>query len=256
MPLLPVSYAGRLAARDRPAGRSPQMLQTWDRLLFLHWKWPTEVIQSLLPRGLWVDTFEEEAYLGVVPFFMRDVRFRGLPAFPWISNFLETNLRTYVRDEHGTPGVWFFTLDANQPLAVWWARRFFHLNYKHARISAQSNAAEATNYSVQRRDPSTPGISQFSYQPVGTNRLAAPGSLEFFLIERYVLFTRNARSTQLQLGRVHHQPYPLRDVNLSAWDDQILRWHQFDSKLRTPDHAVMSPGVTVEVFGLEPVPPH
>ena len=230
------------------------MFHRWENLLFLHWKWSAEEIQSLLPRGLWVDSFAGSAYLGVVPFFMRDIRFCGFPAVPWISDFLETNLRTYVRDKHGTPGVWFFTLDANQPLVVWWARRFFHLNYIHSRMSARLNGAEILDYSLARADSESSGTSRFSYQPTGNDRLAAPGSLEFFLIERYVLFAWNAQTNLLQSGRVHHQPYLLQDVSLTAWDDQVLRWSSFDAKSRPPDHAVMSPGVEVEVFGLEPVP--
>lgn len=100
------------------------MYQRWRDLLFLHWEYPVEQIQQTLPPGLRVDTYHGQAYLGIVPFFMCDIRPRFLPAVRGISHFLELNLRTYVYDEAGVPGVWFYSLDANQRLAVKVARRF------------------------------------------------------------------------------------------------------------------------------------
>ncbi len=114
----------RLAARIPPA-QKPVMHQRWTDLLFLHWEYPLEALQSTLPAGLFVDTFRGKAYLGIVPFFMRNIRPRFLPALPGISNFMEMNLRTYVHDRSGVPGVWFYSLEANQRLAVEVARRFF-----------------------------------------------------------------------------------------------------------------------------------
>ena len=99
--------AQRLAARELPAG-SPVMFQQWRDLLFLHWEYPATAIQVTLPEGLFVDTFGGKAYLGVVPFFMGNIRPRFLPAVPGISDFMEMNLRTYVHDRAGMPGVWFY----------------------------------------------------------------------------------------------------------------------------------------------------
>jgi len=110
------------------------MYQQWRDLLFLHWEYPAAAIQETLPEGLFVDTFGGTAYLGIVPFFMRNSRPRFLPAVPGLSNFMELNLRTYVYDRSGIPGVWFYSLDANQPLAVEIARRIFHLPYRHAKM--------------------------------------------------------------------------------------------------------------------------
>ena len=125
----------RLAACARPTGR-PVMYQQWSDLLFLHWEYSAAVIQATLPEGLFVDTFGGKAYLGVVPFFMRNIRPRFLPAVPGISDFMEMNLRTYVHNRAGIPGVWFYSLDANQWLAVKIARRFFHLPYEHAEMKS------------------------------------------------------------------------------------------------------------------------
>ncbi len=128
------------------------MFQQWRDLLFLHWEYSAAAIQATLPEGLFVDTFGGKAYLGVVPFFMRNIRPRFLPAVPGISDFMEMNLRTYLHDRAGVPGVWFYSLDANQWLAVKIARRFFHLPYEHARAKACVSEARWMNV---RRIPSS-----------------------------------------------------------------------------------------------------
>ncbi len=168
------------------------MYQSWRELLFLHWDFPAEQIQATLPPGLYVDTFDGKAWLGIVPFWMRDIHPRWFPTVPGISNFLELNLRTYVHDNRGNCGVWFYSLDANQSLAVWAARRFFHLNYQHAVMtSARDNATGWTGFSSQRRGASADLNCQFRYRSISTPRPAEPGSFEFFLVERYVLFARS-----------------------------------------------------------------
>ena len=108
------------------------MYQRWSHLLFLHWRWDPAAIQATLPDGLFVDTHENHAYLGVVPFWMDAVRPRFCPPVPGLSWFLELNLRTYVHAADGTPGVWFYSLDCNNPVAVHLARTLFSLPYKAA----------------------------------------------------------------------------------------------------------------------------
>jgi|RhiMetdeSRZDD1v2_1073273.scaffolds.fasta_scaffold530912_2 uncharacterized protein YqjF (DUF2071 family) len=242
----------RLAVRTRPPGRKPVMYQRWDDLLFLHWSYDPLVIQNSLPRGLTVDTFAGKAYIGIVPFFMRDVRPSFSPRLPGISDFLELNVRTYVFDEDGTPGVWFYSLDANQWLAVRAARRFFFLPYFDSKMKAEkANTTAEIRYLSHRRGTNEDLSSCFQYRPQGKARPAKPGTLEFFLIERYVLFAGSANHARPWSGRVHHQPYPLLDVEVSEWDDAVFELDGLMRPGRAADHVVMSPGVTVEVFGLQ-----
>ncbi len=124
--------------RTRPDA-SPVMYQSWRDLLFLHWEWDADDIQRSLPSGLRVDRHDGRCYLGVVPFKMRRVRPRFVPPMPGVSDFLELNFRTYAYDASGTPGVWFYSLDANQRLAVAVARRFFHLPYHWARMRVDAD---------------------------------------------------------------------------------------------------------------------
>ena len=228
------------------------MYQRWDDLLFLHWNYDPLAIQNTLPRGLTVDTFEGKAYIGIVPFFMRDVRPSFCPRLPGISDFLELNVRTYVYDDHGVPGVWFYSLDANQWLAVRAARRFIFLPYFDCKMKAEKTSRTAEiRYLSHRRGTNEDLSSRFQYRPQGDARLAKPGTLEFFLIERYILFAASASHAGPWSGRVHHQPYPLMNVEVTEWDDAALELDGLMRAGREADHAVMSPGVAVEVFGLQ-----
>jgi hypothetical protein len=237
----------RLAAARRP-DRSPVMHQSWRNLLFLHWRWNAEDIQVSLPPGLHVDLFDGSAWLGVVPFFMRCVRPRGLPAVPAISNFLELNVRTYVVDERGVPGVWFYSLDCNQPLAVAIARTCFHLPYRHARMKASEKDGSFT-YSSTLRSGGDPTIFQWTGQ--GVPDLSGIGTLEGFLIERYVLFAHDPLHDRLWEGHVAHAPYLIRPAVGTSNVDELLAAGGFDPEGRGPDHVVESPGVDVDIFNLQ-----
>ena len=240
----------RLKMRERPQGRTPVMYQKWRNLLFLHWEYDPQAIQRTLPEGLYVDTFEDKAYLGVVPFFMKDVRPRFFPAVPGLSNFQELNVRTYVHDSNGTPGVWFYSLDANQYIAVKTARFFFSLPYFYARMTAEFSLDDRGIFYSSYRYGADPDLKTFfKYRSTSDTSLAAPGTLEFFLIERYILFAHS--DYKLYSGRVWHSPYQLTAVDVGAWDENVLCLDGLSTAARAPDHRIMSPGVDVDIFRLE-----
>jgi uncharacterized protein len=245
----PPDEAQRVEVRAWPAG-SLVMHQQWCDLLFLHWEYPAAMLQATLPDGLFVDTFDGRAYLGVVPFFMRNIRPRFLPAVPGISDFMELNVRTYVHDRAGVPGVWFYSLDANQRLAVAIARRFFHLPYEHARMSATRAPGGVIRYEstrLHRGEMQRPCI--FEYAAGAELPAAASGTLEFFLVERYRLYSRAPDG--LRRGAVFHQPYPLCRAEVTACGDELLTLDGFPPAGRPPDHTILSRGVDVDIFSLE-----
>jgi len=243
MPVAP-TLESRLEVRKQPS-RSHVMLQRWEKLVFLHWRWDPAELQRTLPPGLYVDTFHGDAWLAIVPFYMRGIRPRFCPPVPSISHFLELNVRTYVHDEQGRPGVWFYSLDCNQALAVWTARTFFHLPYQHAIMRAETRDGWI-DYGCQRRDASSE--SRFRYRIANEPHAAEPGSLEFFLAERYLLFSRTPRG--IRCGQVHHAPYPLAETKLEAWDVNPLLQAGFVDPQRPPDHIIGSAGVDVRVYPL------
>jgi len=232
--------------------RGALMYQQWCDLLFLHWEYSAKDIQATLPEGLFVDTFGGKAYLGIVPFFMRGIRPRFLPTVPGISDFLEMNLRTYVVDRAGVPGVWFYSLDANQWLAVKIARLFFNLPYEHARMKSTRSPDGRIQYESKRLLPQGNDIvCAFDYAAGSDLPRPAYGSLEFFLVERYRLYS--STQTGLRRGKVAHEPYPLCHADVTRWDENLLRLNGFAPTGRRPDHIVMSRGVDVTIFPLERV---
>lgn len=240
------ALAQRLALREKPAV-FPVMRQRWADLLFLHWAVEPEMIQASLPKGLHVDTFEGRGWIGVVPFYMERIRPVFLPPVPWISWFLEMNVRTYVHDDQGNAGVWFYSLDCNQPLAVEIARRFFHLPYQHASMKASKHGT-AVRYHCQREGEDT--ITNYSYGAAGPMRTAQPGSLEFFLVERYLLFSTSPDGG-IHTGRVHHAPYTFSEATCDAWSAEPIRQAGFPLPQTDPVSALYSPGVEVSVYPLQ-----
>jgi uncharacterized protein len=253
---MPPTLDQRLAVRQRPPHQRVVMYQQWLDLLFLHWEWDHAAIQRTLPPGLTVDTFDGRAYVAIVPFFMCGIRPRFLPSVPGISWFMETNVRTYVYDEHGRPGVWFYSLEANQWLAVQLARRFFHLPYFYAAMHSPGmgwlglTPQRPTTYHLHRRGTPAETTSQYRYRLAAETRTAEPDSLEFFLAERYLLFT-TGRDGRLQSGQVYHTPYPLCASSLDTWDAHLLELSPLGNPHRPPDHIVGSPGVHVDIYPLQ-----
>lgn len=195
--------------RPWPMPASPWvMTQTWHDLLFAHWPVDVASLRAKIPAGFELDLFEGQAWLGVVPFRMTNVAPRGVPALPWVSAFPELNVRTYVR-VGGTPGVYFFSLDAANPLAVGVARALIHLPYYSASMQVESR--DGWIHYNSRRIPSSgnPAALSGRYRPTGDARAPLVGTLEYFLTERYCLFTvdRAFRAHRLD---IHHPPWPLQ----------------------------------------------
>jgi len=187
------------------------MTQTWTDLLFMHWPISAQVLRDLIPSSLEVDTFDGDAWIGVVPFGMNNVRFRGTPKFaPFNSNFLELNVRTYVRYK-GKSGVYFFSLDASHPIAVEVARASFKLPYYHARMTKKNLADETVAYRSVRVDSrGGEAVFEATYRAIGQAFFAAPGTLENWLTERYCLFSSDSRSDEVFIGEVHHAQWSLQ----------------------------------------------
>ena len=252
MSAIPTLKNRQLACR-RPAG-PPVMYQSWADLAFLHWEIDPALIESTLPPSVSVDTFEGRAYVGLVPFYMQNIRLRGLPKVPGTVNFLEMNVRTYVYDRSGTPGVWFYSLDANNPLACIVAQRRFHLPYYPAKISAPRHGDEIHYQCLPRRGTSE-HRSTIHYSGTGNDVSGTPGTIEYFLAERYRLFAWQPKREQLLVGSVAHPPYRLETAKVSQCKAGAMKWCGFEIDDRPPDFAHFSSGLDVEVFALKSVEP-
>jgi uncharacterized protein YqjF (DUF2071 family) len=183
------------------------MTQTWHDLLFAHWPVDAGRLALKIPAGLELDLFDGTAWVGIVPFHMTNVAPRSVPALPWVSAFPELNVRTYVT-YGGKAGVYFFSLDAGNPVAVGVARWMFHLPYFLASMSVEARAGEI-DYS-SRRTGENAADARFiaTYRPIGATFQAAEGTLDYFLTERYCLYTTD--SGRILRLNIHHPPWPLQ----------------------------------------------
>lgn len=191
-----------------PPTTSWVMTQTWYDLLFAHWPFSVETLRRLVPSQLELDTYQGQAWLGVVPFGMLRVFPRGTFPVPWFSGFLELNVRTYVT-VGGKPGVYFFSLDAANPMAVQVARRWYHLPYYHAHMTLQPAGGWLYYRSYRTHRGAAPAEFEALYRPAGGVFAAEPGSLEAWLTERYSLYTVG-RQGEVYRGEIHHPRWPLQ----------------------------------------------
>ena len=232
------------------------MHQNWHHLLFLHWEVPAAELQSLLPLRLTVDTFEGKAFVGLVPFTLSGVRPVLVPPLPWISAFHEINVRTYVHLDGRDPGVWFFSLDASSAIAVAAARAAYSLPYFGADIDFREHAGALPSIELdsRRTDPrgTLPADAHLSYAPIeGPITAAAPGTLEHFLVERYILYSEDERR-QLHRARIHHQPYPLQRAEVSRCEETLI-WAAGIKRGELPAYRHYAREVNVKVYPLEKV---
>jgi uncharacterized protein len=193
----------------------------WHDLLFMHWPVPAPALRAAIPPALTLDTYEGTAWIGVVPFRMSSVRPRALPPLPWLSAFPELNVRTYVTIG-GKPGVWFFSLDATNRLAVRLARRLFHLPYYDARMTSK-RANDQVHYLSQRTHRGAPSAAfQGRYRAHGPVYHASPGTLDHWLTERYCLYAVD-RHGHLWRGEIHHARWPLQPAEAEVTVNTMTR---------------------------------
>ena len=187
------------------------MKQRWLDLLFAHWRVPAEALRDVVHPAVPIDEFDGSAWVGVTPFKVERLRARLTPPLPGVSSFLETNVRTYAT-VGGEPGIWFFSLDAENRSAVAAARRFYRLPYFIAEMSATA-AGERISYSTERRaEDGPPAALDLDYGPAGAAAVAEPGTLEHFLTERYCLYTVDDEGNLLR-GDIDHEAWRLQPAD-------------------------------------------
>lgn len=188
------------------------MAQTWEDLLFAHWPVPPASLRPLIPSGLPLDTFDGAAWLAITPFRITGLRLRGLPPLPGLSAFAELNVRTYVTLD-GKPGVFFFSLDAGQPLAVRAARWSYRLPYVDARFTIERRDGRIHYASTRTDGKAAPAAFSAEYGPIGDVALAARGTIAWWLTERYCLYAVDGRGG-LHRAEIHHAQWPLQPAEV------------------------------------------
>ena len=198
----------------------PVMRHRWERLTFVHWPFEPADVQRLLPDGLDIETYDGAAWVGLVPFHMR-VATPGGQRVPWVSNFCETNVRTYVRDHQGRSGIWFFSLDAARLGAVLAARTTpYRLPYFWASMRLGQRGAEVAYLSRRRWPGPLPATSRVR---IAVGAPIAPADVtaqEHFLTARWRLFS--VTGGRAVSARARHDPWPLHRARLRVLDDHLV----------------------------------
>lgn len=199
------------------------MTQRWHELLFAHWPIEPGKLRPLVPPLLPLDTYEGQCWVGIIPFHMSHVRPRWMPRIPNLSSFVELNVRTYVT-LHGIPGVYFFSLEASNPIAVAIARAMFHLPYFNA-VMRSDRVDDTVHYSSRRIHRGAPSAEfRAVYRPIAPVTYAQPGSLEQWLTERYCLYTV-VGNKGVYRGDIHHVQWPLQSAELKVTSDTMAISH-------------------------------
>ena len=218
----------------------PIMKQQWQELAYVHWRFDPSVVQALLPKGLEVDTFDGSAWVGLIPFSMRNISFPGTPAIPYLGSFPEVNVRTYVKKD-GIPGVWFFSLDVSRFLPALVARASYFLPYCWGSASHVVNSDSLVT-TVKRRWPSRASTRiQIS---IG-ERIESPDELAVFLSARWGLYSKGFGS-KIRYAPVDHETWILHAATLESLTDTLV----VAAGLPAPTgdaHVMYSPGVSVRI---------
>jgi uncharacterized protein YqjF (DUF2071 family) len=195
--------------RPWPLPKGPWVMgQTWQSLLFAHWRIEAELLRRYVPAQIPLDTFDGSAWIGVTPFIATGVRPRFAPPLPGVSRFPEINVRTYATID-GKPGIYFLSLDTPNPIVNEAARRTYRVPYFRSRIAASRDGDRVRWTSRRTQEDAPPASLELEYAPVGPVFNAAPDSFEFFAVERYCLYRLDERERVIRAD-IHHPPWPLR----------------------------------------------
>lgn len=241
--------------REIPRGHLPfpmperphSLVQEWRNLTFMHWEVEPEALSPHIPEGLEIDLFEGKAFVGTIPFMMKNVRPRMLPYLPGVSTFPEFNIRTYVK-KNGKPGVLFLTLDAQSRVTCWHAPRSYGLPYRYAKCSLK---VSSDNYSWKSRRTSDGVELEGECEIKGESREAEINSLEHFLFERYSLYTEH--KGKLHMAYTLHAPWSFREGTAKIIKNTLTESYDLGIDVLNPQYVHASEGVYVQTWPIEKV---
>ncbi|MCU1353273.1 MAG: hypothetical protein JWM05_2482 [Acidimicrobiales bacterium] len=190
----------------------------WATLTFLHWDYDPAEVQRLLPPGLTADVIDGRAWVGVIPFRLEHVRPTGLPWLPWLSNFAETNVRTYVHDDQGRRGIHFFSLDAARLIYVLGARSVYRVPYVWSSMRIVRNG-DVITYTSRRRWPGPRGAHCDIVVRAG-EVIAEPDPLVAWLTARWSALSADRGG--VRWTPVAHEPWTLRAGELLHLHDELV----------------------------------
>jgi uncharacterized protein len=180
--------------------------QQWHDTIFLHWEVPVYFLQEHIPKEIELDTFNNMAWVSLVAFEVRNMKLRKMPSLPYISNFQEINLRTYVIKD-GRPGIYMFSIETDKLIEVLLTRVFIGLPYKKSKIKRTRKRIVSQNKALNLRLDITIGK---------TRPLVEKTNLDFWLTERHCLY--ETYGNKICRFDIHHKQWELKNLSVSIND--------------------------------------
>ncbi len=193
--------------------------QSWKDLLFIHWPVSATSLRNHVPKGLQIDTYKGQAWVGIVLFKMERIHIKGVP-IPLFSQFPEINVRTYVTG-NGKSGVFFLTLDAHHWVTFTLAKKWFHLPYKYSTIFFEKNEDVISFESIRKHNGEIPAVFKATYYPISEIFNAKTDTLEHWLTERYCFFSTDTKSN-IFCGEIQHYPWELQRAKVEIHKNTLL----------------------------------
>lgn len=162
------------------------MDQSWERVVFLHWKIPSIAVAPLLPRDRVPDEFEGSSWVALIGFEMVGAGFGYRRPVPYFGTFAEINVRLYSIDGEGRRGVVFRSLEASR-LAVVLGTNLARVPYRWASMTIDDDRS-TIRYRSRRLAPPHRGAST-DFFVVRGSRDMSDEPLAQFLTARWGLHT-------------------------------------------------------------------
>jgi len=213
---------------------------SWNRAVFLHYRVPPKFLQPQIPFDL--DLYEGHAYVSLVAFTLRNMRLTH-PHLKFITQPLHThsflNVRTSVRVGE-QPGIYFLAEWLNNRLATILGPVLYGLPYRFGKLTyshiAPSLFGEVTggmgsctpiggaDIPVRLRakpENSRPALRYNATVPLSAIYAPAKaGTVDEFLLERYIAFTKHGPFRRL--FQVAHAPWPQIPIAADIESDTLL----------------------------------
>lgn len=222
----------QLDHRPFPLPSSPWLLsQVWEDLLFMHYPMDPNVLRDYVPRELELDVFQNKAWITIIPFRVTKMKGRGIPSLPLLKEYLEINVRTYVKYK-GIPGIYFFSLDANHPLFVIGIKTAIGLPFKHAHIvfNQMENSFRFKHH--RQSDKHATEKIELTYKPGEVLFETLPGTLDYWLLERYCMYSYLGK--YLIRGDIHHDKWKVSKATATTSINTMLSFLSPDNCPKIP----------------------
>lgn len=197
----------------------------WKNLFCIHFKIPPDLLKPLLHPSIGVDTWENNAYIGVFGLELYNLNFFRLPLIKQFKykSIIQLNIRTYVKNLQNEPTVYFFKLNANSRIGCLIAKTIYKLPYIYSSIYYQCAQHEGKMLMFRKNKRHA-----FSFDIEEDTFTASESPLASFFLERSK-FNTTLEKNELYEGIIKHSPFQLQKIKVKESSFSLLEQMSFPS---------------------------